>query len=80
MGVRIVMAWIVGSLIARGSFNHAIVGRLELVYRMRHGLHVPVGHCLANLGLAIAGDVGGGLGLVTFARFAQAAVGTSGSR
>jgi formate/nitrite transporter FocA (FNT family) len=80
MGVRIVMAWIVGSLIVLGSFNHAIVGQIELVYGMRYGVHVPIGDYLANLGLGIVGNLVGGLGLVTFARFAQAVIGPTSSR
>jgi formate/nitrite transporter FocA (FNT family) len=72
VGVRIVMSWIVGSLIALGTFNHAIVSTIELVFGMRYGAAVGVGDLFANLGLAVAGNLVGGLLLVTFARTAQA--------
>jgi formate/nitrite transporter FocA (FNT family) len=71
-GVRIVMAWIVGALIALGAFSHAIVSTVELVYGMRFDAGTDVGQLLSNLGLSVAGNVVGGLLLVTFARSAQA--------
>jgi formate-nitrite transporter family protein len=77
-GVRIAMSWIVGALIALGTFNHAIVSTIELVFGMRYGADVSVGELFANLGLAVAGNLVGGLLLVTFARTAQA-VGASSS-
>jgi formate/nitrite transporter FocA (FNT family) len=72
MGVRILMSWIVGALIALGTFNHAVVSTIELVFGMRYGANVSVGDLFANLGLAVAGNLVGGLLLVTFARTAQA--------
>jgi formate-nitrite transporter family protein len=72
-GVRIVMAWLVGALIALGTFNHAIVSTIELVFGMRYGADVDTGQLLSNLGLSVAGNLVGGLLLVTFARSAQAA-------
>src|SRR5215210_486579 len=66
VGVRIVMAWIVGAVIALGAFNHAIVSTLELVFGMRYGAGVHVSQLLANLGLAVAGNLAGGLMFVTF--------------
>ena len=77
-GVRIVMSWIVGSLIALGTFNHAIVSTIELVFGMRYGAAVSVGELFTNLGLAVAGNLIGGLLLVTFARSAQAFAANSG--
>ena len=76
-GVRIVMSWIVGALIALGTFNHAIVSTIELVFGMRYGAAVSIGDLFANLGLAVAGNLVGGLLLVTFARTAQAFGATS---
>jgi formate-nitrite transporter family protein len=72
LGVRIVMAWLVGALISLGAFNHAIVSTIELVFGMRFGADVDVGQLLSNLGLSVAGNLVGGLLLVTFARSAQA--------
>jgi formate-nitrite transporter family protein len=77
LGVRIVMAWITGAVIALGAFNHAIVSTIELVFGMRYGADVDVSQLLANLGLAVAGNLVGGLGLVTFVRTVQAAEGAS---
>ncbi len=74
-GVRIVMAWLVGALIALGSFNHAIVSTIELFFGRRFGADVGVGDIFGNLGLAVAGNLVGGLVLVTFARSARALTG-----
>jgi formate/nitrite transporter FocA (FNT family) len=72
MGVRIAMAWLVGALVALGTFNHAIVSTIEIVFGIRFGADVGYDSLFANLGIAVAGNLVGGLGLVTFARFAQA--------
>jgi formate/nitrite transporter FocA (FNT family) len=72
MGVRIVMSWIVGTVIVLGTFNHAIVSTIELVFGMRYGADARLGELFQNLGLAVAGNLVGGLLLVTFARSAQA--------
>lgn len=71
-GVRIVMAWIVGSVIVLGTFNHAIVSQIELVFARRYGADISLADFSTNLGLSIAGNLVGGLLLVTFARFVQA--------
>jgi formate/nitrite transporter FocA (FNT family) len=72
MGVRLVMAWIVGFVLLLGSFNHAIVGTIELFYGIRSGADIGYDQLFSNLGLAIASNLVGGLVLVTFARSAQA--------
>jgi formate/nitrite transporter FocA (FNT family) len=72
MGVRIIMSWIVGALIVLGTFNHAIVSQIEIVFGMRYGADVSIGDLFTNLGLATGGNLVGGLLLVTFARTAQA--------
>jgi formate/nitrite transporter FocA (FNT family) len=72
MGVRIVMAWIVGFVLVLGSFDHAIVGTMEMIYGMRAGADVGYDQLFSNLGLAVASNLVGGLVLVTFARSAQA--------
>ena len=73
LGVRIVMAWVTGAVIALGTFNHAIVSTLELIFGMRAGADVDTSQLFANLGLAVAGNLIGGLCLVTFVRTVQAA-------
>ena len=72
MGVRIVMAWIVGALIVLGSFNHAIVSTIELVFGKRYGADVSYTQLFTNLGLAVLGNMIGGIGLVTLTRSSQA--------
>jgi formate-nitrite transporter family protein len=72
MGVRIVMSWIVGALIVLGTFNHAIVSTIEIIFGMRYGADVGIGDLFSNLGIAVGGNLVGGLVLVTFARTAQA--------
>jgi formate/nitrite transporter FocA (FNT family) len=80
MGVRIVMAWIVGFVLLLGSFDHAIVGTIELVYGIRSGADIGYDQLFSNLGIAVASNLVGGLVLVTFARSAQALGASSGSR
>jgi formate/nitrite transporter FocA (FNT family) len=77
VGVRIVMSWIVGALVALGTFNHAIVSTIELVFGMRYGAAVSIGELFWNLGLAVARNLVGGMLLVTFARSAQALAASS---
>jgi formate-nitrite transporter family protein len=76
LGVRIVMAWITGALIVLGTFNHAIVSTIELVFGMRYDADVGFAQLLANFGLAVGGNIVGGLLFVTFVRTIQAAEGT----
>jgi formate-nitrite transporter family protein len=73
LGVRIVMAWITGALIVLGTFNHAVVSTIELVFGMRYGAHIGVDQLVANLELAVIGNVVGGLLFVTIVRSVQAA-------
>ena len=72
LGVRIVMAWIVGTLLVLGSFNHAIVGTIELFYGLRVHGGIGWGELFSNLGISVTSNLVGGLTLVTFARSAQA--------
>jgi formate-nitrite transporter family protein len=72
IGVRIVMGWIVGTLLVLGGFNHAIVGTIELFYGLRFDAGIGWDQLAANLGLSVTSNLVGGLVLVTFARSAQA--------
>jgi formate/nitrite transporter FocA (FNT family) len=72
MGLRVVMAWLVGALIVLGSFNHAIVSTIEFVFAMRYGGPISWSGLFRNLGLSVGGNLVGGLLLVTFVRSAQA--------
>lgn len=71
-GVRIVMAWIVGTLLVLGGFNHAIVSTIELFYGIRFGADIGYDQLVSNLGVSVVSNLVGGLSLVTFARSAQA--------
>ena len=71
VGVRVAVAWIVGFIIVLGSFNHVIVDTIELIFGYRFGAHLSWLFILGNFGLAAAGNMLGGIGLVTLNRFAQ---------
>jgi formate/nitrite transporter FocA (FNT family) len=71
MLVRIVVAWIAGALLALGNFNHVIVVTLELIFGYRLGAHFAWAFILGNFLLAAAGNMLGGLGLVTLNRLTQ---------
>jgi formate-nitrite transporter family protein len=72
MGVRVAVAWIAGAILALGSFNHVIVVTLELIFGIRYGADVPWSFVASNFFLAAAGNIVGGIGLVTLNRFTQA--------
>jgi formate-nitrite transporter family protein len=74
-GVRVVVAWIAGSILALGGFNHVIVVSLELVFGIRFGAHIPWSFVVENFFVAAAGNMVGGIGLVTLNRFTQAKAG-----
>jgi formate/nitrite transporter FocA (FNT family) len=71
MLVRVVIAWMAGALLALGSFNHVIVATLELIFGYRFGAHFAWTFILGNFALAAAGNMLGGLGLVTLNRLTQ---------
>lgn len=74
---RIVVAWICGSLLALGSFNHVIVVTLELIFGYRYGAPYHWVFILWNFFLAGAGNIVGGIGLVTLNRLTQGKAGSS---
>ena len=71
MLVRVVVAWIAGALLALGSFNHVIVVTLELIFGYRFDAAYGWTFILGNFFLAAAGNMVGGLGLVTLNRLTQ---------
>jgi len=77
MGVRVAVAWIVGGIIVLGTFNHVIVDTLLLITGYRYGAHYPWVFILGNFALATAGNMVGGIGLVTLNRFTQGRAGSS---
>ncbi|MFL5953378.1 MAG: formate/nitrite transporter family protein [Gaiellaceae bacterium] len=72
IGVRVVVAWIAAAILALGTFNHAIVVTIEQIYGIRYGAKIPWTFVLENFGVAAAGNMIGGIGLVTVTRFTQA--------
>jgi formate/nitrite transporter FocA (FNT family) len=71
MVVRIVVSWLAGFMLALGSFNHVIVVTLELIFGYRYGIHMHWSFIAGNFFLAAAGNMVGGLGLVTLNRLTQ---------
>jgi formate/nitrite transporter FocA (FNT family) len=71
-GTRILVAWIAGAVLALSSLDHVIVVTLEMIFGNRFGAHVPWIDVLQNAGVAVAGNMIGGLGFVTLTRIAQA--------
>jgi formate/nitrite transporter FocA (FNT family) len=75
IGVRVAVAWIAGAILALGSFNHVIVVTIELIFGKRFGADIPWSFVLENFFVAAAGNMIGGIGLVTLNRFTQAKAG-----
>ncbi|HEY5198428.1 MAG TPA: formate/nitrite transporter family protein [Solirubrobacteraceae bacterium] len=71
-GTRILVAWIAGSLLTLGSFDHVIVVTLEMILGIRFGAPIPWIDVLQNVGIAAAGNLLGGLAFVTLTRTGQA--------
>jgi formate/nitrite transporter FocA (FNT family) len=71
MVVRVVVAWIAGALLALGSFDHVIVVTLELIFGYRFGAHFGWTFIVGNFFLSAAGNMAGGVGLVTLNRLTQ---------
>ena len=78
MYIRVLAAWLAAVLLVLGSFDHVIVVSIELLFGKRFGAHVPWSFFFENLGVATAGNMIGGIGLVTLNRFTQARSGGGG--
>jgi formate/nitrite transporter FocA (FNT family) len=72
IGGRVLCAWIGGVLLTLGSFNHVIVVTLELIFGLRAGADIGALDVLQNFGIAVAGNMIGGLVFVTLTRTGQA--------
>jgi formate/nitrite transporter FocA (FNT family) len=80
VGIRLTVGWATGAFLALAHLNHVIVVTLELIFGIRYGAHVPWSFVVGNFFLAAAGNMVGGIGLITLNRFTQAKAGkTSGS-
>lgn len=69
---RIVLAYVVGFLLALGPFDHVVVTALHVFFGILFGAHVGFGTIGAMLVVVTAGNLVGGLGLVTFTHVTQA--------
>jgi formate/nitrite transporter FocA (FNT family) len=74
---RMVVGWICGAVLALGHFNHVIVVTLELIFGYRYGAHFDWAFIPGNFALAAAGNLVGGVGLVTLNRLTQGKAGRS---
>jgi len=71
-GGRITMSYIVGFLLALGPFDHVVVTVLHVGFGIVFGASVGLTELVELLGVAIAGNLVGGIGLVTLTHVAQA--------
>jgi formate/nitrite transporter FocA (FNT family) len=72
IGARMAAAWAVGAILAVGFFNHSMVSTVELFFGIRYGAPVSWNELFVNLAIAIAGNLVGGVLLVTVTRTSQA--------
>ncbi len=68
---KLVAAIAVGFLLAAGPLNHSVVRSLEMFGALIHGADFGYADWTGALGVAIAGNIVGGLGLVTVIRLVQ---------
>ncbi|WP_247729708.1 formate/nitrite transporter family protein [Halovivax limisalsi] len=71
-GSRLGVAYVVGFLLALGPFDHVIVTVLHVLFGMRFGAEVSLATLATVTVVSTAGNLVGGLGLVTFSHVAQA--------
>lgn len=71
-GSRITLSYVVGFLLALGPFDHVVVTVLHIFIGILFGAHVGVGTLGSMLVVVTAGNLVGGLGLVTFTHVTQA--------
>ncbi len=72
MGLRAAMAYIVGVLLALGPFEHVVVSMLHIAFGLLVGAELSLVHLAKIGGIALAGNLVGGVGLVTLSHAAQA--------
>lgn len=71
-GARIVLAYMVGVLLALGPFDHVVVSALHLVFGILLNASVEMSAALKTASIAVVGNLLGGVGLVTLSHVAQA--------
>lgn len=72
VGGRIVMAYLVGFLLAVGPFDHVMVTVLHVFMGILFGAGVEWGTAAEIMAISTAGNLVGGVGLVTLSHIAQA--------
>ncbi|WP_435180207.1 formate/nitrite transporter family protein [Halorussus sp. AFM4] len=68
---RIAVAYIVGVLLTLGVFDHVIVTILHVLFGVFLGANIGLGELAATTAIVTAGNLAGGLGLVTLSHVAQ---------
>jgi len=71
VGSRIAMAYVVGFLLTLGPFSHVIVTVLHVTFGIAFGAPIRLGELAATTVVVTAGNLVGGLGLVTLTHIAQ---------
>lgn len=69
---RIALAYLIGVFLAIGPFNHVVVTELHLLLGWRFGADVGIGDMLATFVVSTAGNVIGGVVLITIAQTVRA--------
>lgn len=69
---RILVAWLVGFLLAAGPFDHVVVTLLHLGLGVLEGAPLGASEILGIAAVVTAGNLVGGVGLVTLSHVAQA--------
>ncbi|WP_115865194.1 formate/nitrite transporter family protein [Halorussus litoreus] len=71
VGSRIALAYVVGVLLTLGPFDHVIVTILHVLFGAFLGANVGLGALVETTAIVTAGNLVGGLGLVTLSHIAQ---------
>lgn len=71
-GARILLAYMVGVLLALGPFDHVVVSALHLTFGLVFGANIEAIAATEATAVAIIGNLLGGVGLVTLSHAAQA--------
>jgi formate/nitrite transporter FocA (FNT family) len=69
---RMTLAYVVGFLLALGPFDHVVVTALHVVFGILFGAPITIGALAETVAVATAGNLVGGLGLVTLTHVTQA--------
>lgn len=72
VGSRILLAYMVGFLLALGPFDHVVVASLHILFGILFGANMGVEDFARCLLIVTTGNLVGGLGLVTLTHVAQA--------